>query len=126
LVTAFLKKSKKDPLDDTVSVDLLNCCGGGCTGGGETIFLGESETGRWEGFGVEGGVMNTVYGPIFPIIGGGEESRLIAIEGRRQKLRERRERAKSQAGEWEEKEQRPKSKDTERERDRDRHATRVV
>jgi hypothetical protein len=63
--------------------------------------------------------MNTVYGPIFPIIGGGEESRLIAIEGRRQKLRERRERAKSQAGEWEEKEQRPKSKDTERERERE-------
>jgi hypothetical protein len=32
--------------------------------------------------------MNTVYGPIFPIIGGGEESRLIAIEVRREKLRE--------------------------------------
>lgn len=62
---------------------------------------------------MEGGVMNTVYGPIFPIIGGGEDSRLIAIVGRRKKLREKRgRRAKRETGE---KKQRPKSKDSERE-----------
>ena len=35
-----------------------------------------------EGLGVAGGVMNTVYRPAFPIIGGGVDSLLIGIAER--------------------------------------------
>ena len=78
LVTAFLKNPVIESMEDWI--DLSNCYGGG---GGTTIFFGESKTGcSTAGLGVDGGVMNTVYGPIFPIIGGGVESLLIDIETR--------------------------------------------
>ena len=108
LVTAFLKKPTTESLEFEDWRDLANCCGGGCTGGGggTTIFLGESKTGCWKGFGegVDGGVMNTVYGPILPIIGGGVESLLIAIEEWREEEQE-----------WREREWRVRSKERERE-----------
>lgn len=48
--------------------------------------MAKSKNGCWESFWdeVDGGFMNTVYDPILPIIGGGDESLLIAIDDRRE------------------------------------------
>lgn len=81
--TASLKNPNTE-VPDAAGCSFSNRCGGGCTGGGvETAtFFGELGIGFSEGLGVAGGVMNTVYRPAFPIIGGGVDSLLIGIAKR--------------------------------------------
>ena len=81
LSDSILKKSQNKSISVATNISTTNFSiydSGGWTDGGMN-FLGESKIGSKESFEVEGGVMNTTYGVIFLVIGGGVKSPLIAV-----------------------------------------------